>query len=247
MADLVASPGMCLQARQDPASALRAYELTARERDRLADIVWQRGMSTNCSLYRANRITPLYTHMMLTCTLLGERLMREVERFWEHCSESDLQFESEVKRFAAFLRGRIDAGELDRPSLGSVVDFELAINELLYLPRRRLAEELSHVPATGAIGSIGAHPLVRVVRFGHDPSRLLAALGARLSPPDDLEEGKFFLVVSGAADELDVVGVDARLGLALMLLQDGRTPDPAIASALVAAGLAVRRPLAAAV
>jgi hypothetical protein len=247
MADLVASPSLCLLARRHPASALSAYELTARERDRLAAIVWQRGMSTNCSLYRANRITPLYTHLGLTCTLLGERLMSEVELFWQFCRESDLQFESEIKRFAAFLRARVQDGKLDCPPLEAVVDFELAVNELLYLPRRRLAEELLDAPAVRDVGSIQSHPLVRLVRFAHEPSRLLTALAALQAPPDDLQRGDFFLVVHATAAEMDIVQVDAVLGLALERLTASRAPDPATATALLTAGLAVRRPLAAAV
>jgi hypothetical protein len=244
MADLVASPGLCLQVRQQPASALRAYELTARECDRLTAIVWQRGMSTNCSLYRANRITPLYTHLMLTCTVLGARLMSEVELFWQHCNESDLQFEPEINRFVAFLRGRVEAGELDCPFLESVAAFELAVNELLYLPRRRLIAHAARAPADQDTGSMRVHPLARVVRFAHEPAQLLTALAARRSPPEDLPEGEFFLVVRATADDIDVVQVDALLGHALERMTLGETPDAAATAALLSAELAVGRPLA---
>src|SRR5439155_20830181 len=58
-ADLAGSPRLCLAVRADPAAALAPYDLDAREHRRLADIVWQRGMDANCTLYRATRITGL--------------------------------------------------------------------------------------------------------------------------------------------------------------------------------------------
>ena len=244
MADLVASPSLCLLTRRDPAGALASYELTSRERDRLAAIVWQRGMSTNCSLYRANRITPLYTHLTLTCTLLAERLMSEVELFWQDCDESDLQFEPEITRFVAFLRARARAGDLDSPFLGAVIDFEFAVNELLYLPRRRLAEQVAQAPIDRELAVVEPHPLVRVVRFEHEPTPLLTALAARQPPPGDLRTGEFFVVVRATDDDIDVVEVDAALGRGLARLAAGETPDATTAAALLDAGLAVGRQLA---
>jgi len=237
MADLVASPSLCLYVREDATGALRAYDLTEREHDRVTKIVWQRGMSTNCSLYRANRITPLYTHLALTCTLLGERMMDEVECFWRVCDESDLQFAPEIKRFGDFLRGRIRAGEIDCPCLESVVNFELAVNALLYVPRRQSMNELPAQDERTA--TIQAHPLVRLIRFTHDPSPLLSALAAARPPPDDLRQGEFFVVVQATTDDIGIIEVDAAIGLALEHLQAGVVPDSATATALITAELAV--------
>src|SRR5882672_11333937 len=92
LCDLIASPDCARQARFNPDVILDSYELSDRERRRLVDLVRQKGMSVNCSLYRMNRITPLYTLMPLTCSLLGPRLIGEAEEFWRAYDKSDLQF-----------------------------------------------------------------------------------------------------------------------------------------------------------
>ena len=60
LCDLIASPSLCRALRSDPDDVMANYELSDRERRRLVEAVWQRGMSTNCSLYRSNRVTPLH-------------------------------------------------------------------------------------------------------------------------------------------------------------------------------------------
>jgi hypothetical protein len=80
LCDLIASPRLCLALRAAPEEVLENYELSARERARLCEAVWQRGMSTNCSLYRANRVTPLYMLLTYTCRSLGDQLRSLLER-----------------------------------------------------------------------------------------------------------------------------------------------------------------------
>jgi len=61
MCDLVASPDLCLMLVQSPEQVLGRYDLSDRDRRRLIAIVQQRGMLVNCSLYRANRLSPIYS------------------------------------------------------------------------------------------------------------------------------------------------------------------------------------------
>jgi hypothetical protein len=163
LCDLVASPGLCLAVRHDAAAALAAYELTPREHHRLAAVAGQPGMSTNCTLYRVNRITPIYSYLPLTCTLLGDRLIGEAERFWQEGKPADLEFVPETLRFAAFLRRRLADGTLSAPCLDEVLRFEIATHELRW-----------------KIGSA-----VRIIRFRHDPEPLLAALADGRQPAGD--------------------------------------------------------------
>jgi hypothetical protein len=44
-----------------PDTAFSAYDLTPRESRRLALMLCDEGMSVNCTLYRVNRLTPLYS------------------------------------------------------------------------------------------------------------------------------------------------------------------------------------------
>ena len=105
--DLVASPRRCVELRHD-ASLLDTYALDGRERRRLLAMVENAGMSHNCTLYRANRLTPIARSLPRTCVLLGARLATELEAFWTAAPDSELQFKREAERFAVFLTERLD-------------------------------------------------------------------------------------------------------------------------------------------
>jgi len=83
LCDLIASPRLCLALRANPQDTLAGYQLSARERTRLMEVVWQRGMSTNCTLYRSNRVTPIYTLLNFTCRALGDQLAAVLDEFWD--------------------------------------------------------------------------------------------------------------------------------------------------------------------
>ncbi|HEX6738576.1 MAG TPA: hypothetical protein VF310_09905 [Vicinamibacteria bacterium] len=183
LADLAASPALCLEARRDPAVFDR-YQPTERERRRLADVVRQRGMSTHCTLYRVHRITPLYTLLGCSCFVLGERLLGLVEAFWAEQPESDLQHLAEVDRFAGFLRARLATGELEDPYLDEVLAFEQALNEL------KLA------------------PGVRRLAFRHDPAVLLGHLALESLPPEPLPAGDYVLMMRAQGDRVSFETVD---------------------------------------
>jgi hypothetical protein len=159
LCDLVASPQLCLRVRAD-AGALDGYDLTDRERGRLAAVAGQRGMSTSCTLHRVNRITPLYSYLPLTCTLLGDDLIHEAERYWRAGKPGDLQFGPETLRFSRFLQRRLDDGAISNPYLSEVLDLELAANAVRW----------------------GAEPAVRTVQFAHDPVAILEALADGRQP-----------------------------------------------------------------
>jgi len=59
LADLTASPDLCIQFRREPAILHQRYELTEREWRRLVGIVQHPGMACACIVYRANRLAPL--------------------------------------------------------------------------------------------------------------------------------------------------------------------------------------------
>jgi hypothetical protein len=233
LADMVASPRLARAVLGGDPDALEPYELTDRERGRLRAVAAQPGMSVNCTLYRANRLTPVALLLPYTCFALGERMKGLAERFWED-SRTDLQFRSETERFAAFLRGLVRSGELDEPLLEEILDFELASNELRFAPRRRLEERAAASRGTRP----RLHPLVRVVWFRHDPGELLERLAAMEPPPYDLPEGDFPLVLVAGPDELQVRRVDRRLAQLLERLDGTAELDDEDARLLVEERLA---------
>ena len=127
-ADLAASPKLCLAVRADPAGALDAYDLDARERARLARAVWQRGMDANCTLYRATRITPLHTVLPGTLARIRPALRDLLDAYWEAQPVHEVRFAREAARFIAWLEANPRA--LPNPA-----------EEILALARRELAME----------------------------------------------------------------------------------------------------------
>jgi hypothetical protein len=182
LCDLIASPRLCLEVRAGH-DALAGYDLTDRERWRLVSAAAQRGMSTSCTLYRMNRITPLYSYLPLTCTLLGDDLIAHVERYWDEGKPGDLQFGPETQRFSRFLRRQLEEGSIADPYLGEVLDLELAVNALRW----------------------DAEPRTCSVRFRHEPLALLDALAAGRRPDDGaVAAGDYVL-------DLDSTGGEIRL------------------------------------
>lgn len=131
MGRLIASPALCRQVLHLGAGAFADFDLSPRELSRLVAVVrQQKGMSACCTLYRMNRITPLYGQLSNTCALLGDRLAPLVEEFWLYVRDTTLQFKHEVLAFGDFLLRQ----PLDIPYLRDVLSLELAMNELSYAP-----------------------------------------------------------------------------------------------------------------
>ncbi|HEY9258925.1 hypothetical protein [Chitinophaga sp.] len=194
LTDLIASPQLCLQMRTDPTVILSRYELTARERSRLQTVVHQPGMSVSCTLYRVNRITPIYTMLPYTCFLLGHSLVPLAEEFWGISNKSDLQFKREITVFGEFLLQKIEKGGLQNPYLREIVAMELAINELNFLPR----EALLDTPAS----ELALHPLIRLVPFDHPPEALLTALANMQQPDMSESKGDYLLMIDHREEEI---------------------------------------------
>lgn len=192
MSDLVASADLCNRLLREPESVLSAYDLTPRERRRLESAVGQRGMAVNCSLYRANRITPIYNYLPYTCFLLGDELMPTMLAFWEAHRDAQPQFRKEIEKFGEFLRGRADS--VPDSVLCDALEFELAVNSLRFTTKR---EQAAH-----------PHPRLRVVRLRHDPELLLKLLADKSPPPYGLPEGEFWLLVDGTGESIEARSID---------------------------------------
>jgi len=253
MCDLVRSPALCRALLAAPAEVLSRYELSARERRRLLAIAEQPGMALTAALHGASRLSPIHALLPRTCLLLGPALAGESERFWAGHEPSDPPFRPEAERFAAYLRGRICDGASLSPFLPEILDFELAMIALRYLPRQTIVDEL----AAGG-DRLWLHPLVRLVRFRHEPTQLLRCLTEMRAPPRDLPTGEHWVLLRAgqtapdgapidereeAADGLVVERIEPALGRALATLEAGVNAaalGAGEAAALIDARLAVR-------
>jgi hypothetical protein len=213
LCDLIASPDLCRALRAAPDDVMADYDLSDRERRRLIEAVWQRGMSTNCSLYRSNRVTPLYTLLNATCRSLGDQFAPLLDEFWNARNYSDGQFQSEVERWACFLRRRIADGAVRSRFTADLLEFELALNSLNLAPRKKLLGEIARLPKPGPDTPCWLHPLARIVVFRHDPVALLAAVaqGKINSKPNDelnssdIPERKTLVVLNATGDDISVM------------------------------------------
>lgn len=240
LCELIGSPDLCLAVRADASSFLSRYDLSPREQDRLMDIVRQRGMSTSCTLYRSNRVTPVYTLLHYTCVVLGDSLKDTLEAYWADSDLRDLEFKHEIHRFARFLTERLEQGTLVDPFVEEVLEFELAVNELRFAPRREILRRLGdRQEAGGRAECLGLHPLMRVVRFRHDPAELLGSL-AQGRVPRDLPDAESFLLLSVAGETLSAETLERESGRRLWRVQtEGRVRPTAELDELVDSGMVV--------
>lgn len=242
MCDLVASPDLCALLSQSPEQVFARYDLSPRDRRRLVDVVRQRGMLVNCSLYRANRISPIYNYMPHTCFLLGDTLMDEATEFWKDFDESRLQFDEEVKKFGDFLRRRIALGFQKSSVLADVLEYELVLNEFRFISRKDIISfnERKDVPSGGNMG-VRLHPLLRLLLFRHEPRQLLELLNEKRLPPYEIPAGEFWLLLDGKGETLETKLIEPGVGRLLNAINVGTqvSLSPEDTGILLEAGLVV--------
>jgi hypothetical protein len=241
LADLAASPELCRALKADAGPVLDRWQLTDLERERVAAAIRHPGWVVNCTLWRANRLGPIYTLLARSCFLLGDRFRDEVDRFWALHPRPDFMTRREVPRFAGFLRERLAGGGLQDPYLAEVLDFELAYFDLGLLPRKRITAETPAPDEVEPGTPLRLHPLVRVLRFGHEPEPLLSLLAQFRPRPYDVAEGEFHLVIDGRAGAREMSRARPEAGRLMLRIAAGGVQadgDPETA-ALVRHGLAV--------
>lgn len=147
-------------------------------------------MSVNCTLYRVNRLTPLYSVMPLTCRLLGERLQSELDAFWGPIQDATLQYGTEARRFADWLLRRIESGALPGGPVEDAIQFELAAYEVRTAPREALDAE-------------AGDPRQRLLRFRHRVESVLAGDNAAELMEGTLSDEQWVLL-DATGDALEV-------------------------------------------
>lgn len=222
LADLIASPRLCVLIRSNFDIVLGQYELSDREQRRLRQMCSQRGMAVNCTLYRSNRITPLYTLMPLTCQALGDQFFPLVCLFWESKGNSDLQYHREIQRFGNFLHEQIANGDLNLEILEEVVNYELAVNSLRFMSLSFNGDKSCQESSLNTDSRLCLHPVLRLVQFKHDPAIVLEHLSKGNPLPFSLKHGNFNVLLGIKRGDLEVRLIDPRLAALLQDLLEGR-------------------------
>jgi hypothetical protein len=226
MCDLIASPDLCMVLVESPEEVLGRYDLSDLDRRRLVEVVQQPGMLVNCSLYRANRLSPIYNLVPHTCFLLGNALLDEATEFWKDFKETRLQFHEEVQRFGDFLRRRVETGFLKNPMVADVLEYELALNEFRYTQRLDVLARLEpNKTVASESKGVQLHPLIRVLFFRYEPRRLLEFLDQRRPLPYELAEGEFWVLLDGTGEEVETKLIDPYVGRLLKAIEAGTAPS----------------------
>ena len=126
LADLVAGPELCRQARANPALLRQRYDLSGQEYERLIAMVHHPAMECNCMLYRANRLAPLAMNLHGFCTALGPRLGPLLTEYSLQYPNTNVHFYAECERFCEFILGKLQAGYELEPQVKAVFDEEFA-------------------------------------------------------------------------------------------------------------------------
>ncbi len=221
LSELIASPDLIRATRSDPSQTLRRYDLSERERRRLIAVAGQDGMSVNCALYRANRITPLCSILPLTCFVLGDALKGEVDALCKSYERAELQFKTAIDQFAGILRARIKNGEIENPFLEEVLGFELAVSYLRFLARKAVLKEMGARTFPVGRSALQLHPCIQLVQFRHDPMALLPLVMGFSPPPYRIAKGEFYLVLDGMNAQLEFRSVEQHLGRLLQMVHRG--------------------------
>lgn len=83
LAEITASPALCLAVRRDPAVLEKRYRLNARERSQVIGVANHPSMECTCSLYRANRLAPLARNLPTTLADLAGQLTPLLTQYWD--------------------------------------------------------------------------------------------------------------------------------------------------------------------
>jgi len=126
LADLTASPELCIAVRADASLLSSRYVLSEREARRLLEIARHPGMACACTVYRMNRLAPLAMNLRDTLRALGSALRPLISDYWRDHPQGHAHFFIESNRFCRWLRLRIEEGEIVPPDVLPLLERDAA-------------------------------------------------------------------------------------------------------------------------
>jgi hypothetical protein len=132
VAAMVSDPEIVRSIRRGDDHCLAAFDLTPLEHQRLTKMAEQGAMEVLCSLYRANRLTPLVRTVPTVVDALGDRLGATVTDFWTSSPRVDMQWRTEALAFCDFVERKYAGDpalvEASKAARGAVIDHYDAIH-----------------------------------------------------------------------------------------------------------------------
>jgi hypothetical protein len=106
LAALVSDPELVRRVRRGDDDWLKAFSLSQIEHGRVQAMAREGSIEVLCSLYRANRLTPLIRTVPTLVDKLGDRLEQTVDAFWTAAPRVDMQWRTEAIAFCDFVERR---------------------------------------------------------------------------------------------------------------------------------------------
>jgi hypothetical protein len=103
VAAMVSDPEVVHRVRHGDDRCLAGFGLSPLEHERVEKMARQGAMEVLCSLYRANRLTPLVRTVPTVVDALGDRLGETVTEFWTSTPRVDMQWRTEAVAFCDFV------------------------------------------------------------------------------------------------------------------------------------------------
>lgn len=190
---------------------------------------------------RLTRSTPIRTMLPFSCRALAALLDGELESFWKSVDFAEMSPNSVVERFAFFIKRRVENGTLRLHFLPELLDFELASNELRYLPRHSLLQHVEPVGATPLTKDAGLaiNPLVRISRFPCDAEAMFDALAGNPRQERKSRRESFLLLSVLRQPTPEIYQLEPKLGRRLWALQNVGTFNGSEAELRTLGGLRV--------
>lgn len=194
LVDLTLNPSVARSIKQEGGSALKEYDLSQLECDRVLNIVRQPGISVHCSLSRGNRFEEIAAVFPMTCVLLEPVLGAVLDELWRSSRPQNYQLSGEEAAFAALVGRKLADGSVKIEYLHEIFAYEMICWDLAR--RMRLERDPNFV--------------IKVrMEFQHSPGDLLPPLSRLEAPPPGLLPGCYPACVTLRGERFDVAMLTA--------------------------------------
>ena len=216
LARLVMSPPFRSSVRGEPDTALAAFDLSPRERQRLMALANDPALNVGTMIHRSFRLSMLATTLSKTCAALGPQQLKEVvHRYWETYPPQDYYYEREAFRFGEYLLALLREGRIENEYVEQVLNLELNVLALKKASANNDSHSNQDLVRDPAAAYPSLNPLCRVIPFDHEPETLLTAL-SQDQVPEALPRGEYYLLLDrSTSKQIQIRQVDPRLGAVL--------------------------------
>lgn len=224
LSELVISPEFCFQVLTSPEQALRVYNLTTLEYQRLVFLAQLPGLDIGRMLHRSFRLSMLVNILPKTCILLNfHNLNQVVEVFWQTQPSRNFYYEQEAVRFGQFLLAQLEQGKLQNEFLEEILRFELCVLFLTKLIPEQVASNNSLKIEVLKDSFADLNPQYRIVFFRHEPNSLLTTLSKDQIPEPGLQGEYYLLLTMSSTNQLQSKLIGSRMGEVLLACNGQRS------------------------